>query len=174
MTRVGRAIGRGIASDEWTAALTLPIVGKFFPTGLPEESDLHDAGIPEAAFGKDILLVMASIRPIVHVFVNLASSRASGWRSSYRSCRSPPQITTVELTDLDCSTSKSFRIASGAAVAILIAFCDLWLAAQAERAPPRVPFRGISGQVRQIGRARKGCVFPRGNAGESVRLATVY
>ncbi len=73
MSGSGYAIGLGIASYEWMAALTLLIVGKFFlPIFL--KNDIYT--MPEflqRRYGKHIQLVMAIFWLVLYVFVNLTS-----------------------------------------------------------------------------------------------------
>lgn len=73
MSGSGYAIGLGIASYEWMAALTLLIVGKFF---LPIFLKNQIYTMPEflkRRYGKDIQLVMAIFWLVLYVFVNLTS-----------------------------------------------------------------------------------------------------
>ncbi len=73
MSGSGYAIGLGIASYEWMAALTLLIVGKFF---LPIFLKNKIYTMPEflkRRYGQDIQLVMAIFWLILYVFVNLTS-----------------------------------------------------------------------------------------------------
>ena len=73
MSGSGYALGLGIASYEWMAALTLLIVGKFF---LPIFLRNKIYTMPEflkRRYGKVIQLVMAIFWLILYVFVNLTS-----------------------------------------------------------------------------------------------------
>ncbi len=73
MSGSGYAIGLGIASYEWMAALTLLIVGKFF---LPIFLKNQIYTMPEflkRRYGQNIQLVMAIFWLILYVFVNLTS-----------------------------------------------------------------------------------------------------
>ncbi|MGA7675055.1 MAG: sodium/sugar symporter [Rhizomicrobium sp.] len=73
MSGSGYAIGLGIASYEWMAALTLLIVGKFF---LPIFLKNNIYTMPEflgRRYGKNIQFVMAIFWLILYVFVNLTS-----------------------------------------------------------------------------------------------------
>jgi len=73
MSGSGYAIGLGIASYEWMAALTLLIVGKFF---LPIFLKNNIYTMPEflqRRYGKHIQLVMAIFWLVLYVFVNLTS-----------------------------------------------------------------------------------------------------
>ncbi|MGC9953155.1 MAG: sodium/sugar symporter [Rhizomicrobium sp.] len=73
MSGSGYAIGLGIASYEWMAALTLLIVGKFF---LPIFLKNKIYTMPEflkRRYGHNIQLVMAIFWLVLYVFVNLTS-----------------------------------------------------------------------------------------------------
>ena len=73
MSGSGYAIGLGIASYEWMAALTLLIVGKFF---LPIFLKNQIYTMPEflkRRYGKNIQFVMAIFWLVLYVFVNLTS-----------------------------------------------------------------------------------------------------
>jgi len=73
MSGSGYAIGLGIASYEWMAALTLLIVGKFF---LPIFLKNKIYTMPEflkRRYGQNIQLVMAIFWLVLYVFVNLTS-----------------------------------------------------------------------------------------------------
>jgi SSS family solute:Na+ symporter len=73
MSGSGYALGLGIASYEWMAAITLLIVGKFF---LPIFLKNKIYTMPEflkRRYGKHIQLVMAIFWLVLYVFVNLTS-----------------------------------------------------------------------------------------------------
>ena len=73
MSGSGYAIGLGIASYEWMAALTLLIVGKFFLPIFLKNGIYTMPEFLQRRYGKHIQLVMAIFWLILYVFVNLTS-----------------------------------------------------------------------------------------------------
>ncbi len=73
MSGSGYAIGLAIASYEWMAAATLLDRRQVLPADLPQERNLHDAAIPEAAIRRALPILMAVFWLALYVFVNLTS-----------------------------------------------------------------------------------------------------
>ena len=73
MSGSGYAIGLGIASYEWMAALTLLIVGKFFLPIFLKNGIYTMPEFLKRRYGRTIQFVMAILWLILYVFVNLTS-----------------------------------------------------------------------------------------------------